>query len=264
MVTEFARPAGLPNANTSSPLRRRSESPKRSAGSPAVSTFSTARSVSLSRPTTRALSTGPGTARADADSPPAVATVSATRTCSAPATTCALVRMYPPESTTTPEPRICSRSSMPVRPGASTEPSAVTATCTTDGDTRRTNDSMASLSARSGGVATSRFGRPCVATATGRRHSQAAHHALRFVRVGFRSGNCVSILAGLPLVGASCERMPRRTRVRFERGPGRPPPSAPRVIGSAGGRCAGIPADSSAPAGIQPPAPTPTSLTAGS
>ena len=48
----FCRPSGLPNASTSWPVRSSSESPIGSAGSVPASTFTTARSVSRSRPIT--------------------------------------------------------------------------------------------------------------------------------------------------------------------------------------------------------------------
>ena len=55
-VTVWSNSRGLPMAHTQSPTRTRSESPRRSAGSPSASTFRSARSVLGSDPTRRAAS----------------------------------------------------------------------------------------------------------------------------------------------------------------------------------------------------------------
>src|SRR6266571_5937351 len=177
MVTELASPAGLPKVNASCPSCSRSESPKRSGRNPVVSTFSRARSVSLSSPMRRASRTDPPAAGA-----------SATFTRSAPLTTCAFVRISPPESTTTPDPITCSRATINARPGAATGPSAVTSTCTMEGDTRPTSDSTALSSWASGAIEPWVLGALCAASVPAHRNS--APHAAATLEgrvVGFGS-----------------------------------------------------------------------------
>ena len=78
-VTVFAKPKGEPMATTHSPTRSLFGSPKRTAGRPVASIFSTARSVRASAPITRALNSR--------------LSVSLTLISSPPSTTWALVRM---------------------------------------------------------------------------------------------------------------------------------------------------------------------------
>ncbi len=91
-VTDCDSPTGLPIASTTSPMRSWSERPKIATGSGARSIFSTAKSVSGSRPTILASATRPS--------------ASCTRIESALAMTWLFVTMWPASSTITPEPRL--------------------------------------------------------------------------------------------------------------------------------------------------------------
>ena len=89
-VTVLSRSKGEPIAITHSPTRSRFTSPKRTVGRPLASIFSTATSVRLSAPTTRALNSRLSVRR--------------TITSSAPSITCALVITRPSAETMKPEP----------------------------------------------------------------------------------------------------------------------------------------------------------------
>src|SRR3989449_6128387 len=148
--TEFSRPSGLPNANTICPWRSVSESPIGSAGRFFPSTFSTARSVSLSTPIIVASIATPRDLTIDV---PLSSAARGTRTWTrrAPSITCELVTMYPLGSRMTPDPPLRRRPSRASALGAcsSIAPYPVTTTLTTDGETRRESPSNAVLSASS-------------------------------------------------------------------------------------------------------------------
>src|SRR3954468_16941849 len=92
-VTVPVRPSGEPTASTASPTRTADEAPRVAAGSPVLSTLMTARSSSWSVPTMRAAAVDPSLNTTDTVPPSA-----------ALATTWLLVRTYPSDRSTTPDP----------------------------------------------------------------------------------------------------------------------------------------------------------------
>ena len=100
-VTDCSSPSGLPNASTTSPARRSSESPISRKGSPCRAIRRTARSVSSSTPTSAAGTASPGGGRIELPSPRSRSSTWIER---APATTCALVTTRPSGVRMTPEP----------------------------------------------------------------------------------------------------------------------------------------------------------------